>query len=90
MLPSDMNLKIGRKISGYNNEILISKRGFDIGINNVNQIIPGKHEKIAHRIKHIKPEQRPKPTVTDPTHNDQKVSVILLATGIFTILRMFR
>ena len=92
MLPSDMNLKIGRKISGYNNEILISKSGFDIGVNNVNQIIQEKHEKISHKVftKHIEPEQRPKPAATSSTHHDEKVAVILLATGIFTILRMFR
>ena len=85
-----MNLKIGTRISGYNNEILISKSRFDIGVNNVNQIIPGKHEKIAHGIKHVKPEQRLKPTVANPTHHDEKVAVVLLATGIFTMLRMFR
>ena len=49
-----------------------------------------KREKIFHRIKHTEPEQKPKPAVTDLTHHDEKVSVILLATGIFTIFRMFR
>ena len=91
MLPSDMNLKIEKGISGYNNEILISKTGFALGVNNVNYVIPEKHEgEISHGIKHIKPEQRPKPTVTGPTHEDEKISFILLATGIFTIFRMFR
>ena len=32
MLPSDMNLRIG-KIKNYNNEILISKPGFNLGTN---------------------------------------------------------
>ena len=98
MLPSDMNLKIEKGVSGYNNEILISKAGFALGVNDVNYVIPEKHEgEISHGIKHIKPKptvtgptQRPKPTVTGPTHEDEKISFILLATGIFTLFRMFR
>ena len=32
MLPSDMNLRIGR-VQGYNNKILVSRTGFKIGTN---------------------------------------------------------
>ena len=32
MLPSDMNLRIGR-VQGYNNKILLSRTGFKIGTN---------------------------------------------------------
>ena len=32
MLPSDMNLRIGR-VQGYNNKILVSRNGFRIGTN---------------------------------------------------------
>ena len=32
MLPSDMNLRIG-KVQGYNNKILVSRTGFKIGTN---------------------------------------------------------
>ena len=33
MLPSNMNLNIGANVSGYNNEILISKSNFSLGVN---------------------------------------------------------
>ena len=33
MLPSDMNLKIGSNIRGYNNKILVSSPSFTIGTN---------------------------------------------------------
>ena len=33
MLPSDMNLKIGGNIRGYNNKILVSSPSFNIGTN---------------------------------------------------------
>ena len=93
MLPSDLNLKIEKGISGYNNEILISKSGFDLGVNNVNQIISEKHEKEVSQqtfANHSKTKQREKSVVISPTHDEEKISVLLLGTGIFTLLQMFR
>ena len=60
MLPSDMNLKIGGNIRGYNNKILVSSPSFNIGTNlQVN--LDDDDTKVA-KVKHIvkdKPDIKP-------------------------------
>ena len=60
MLPSDMNLKIGGNIRGYNNKILISSPSFNIGTNlKVNlDDDDTKVAKVKHKVKD-KPDIKP-------------------------------
>ena len=65
MLPSDMNLKIGGNIRGYNNKILVSSPSFNIGTNlKVN--LDDDDTKVKHKVKDkpdIKPNKRDKQDV---------------------------
>ena len=57
MLPSDMNLKIGSNIRGYNNKILVSSPSFTIGTNlKVN--LYDDDTKVKHKVKD-KPDIKP-------------------------------
>ena len=60
MLPSDMNLKIGGNIRGYNNKILVSSPSFNIGTNlKVNlDDDDTKVAKVKHKVKD-KPDIKP-------------------------------
>ena len=54
MLPSNMNLNIGAHISGYNNEILISKSNFSLGVNSVvNAKLSGAKTKLSEQKKEL-------------------------------------
>ena len=69
MLPSDMNLRIG-KVKDYNNKILISSPSFDIGTNakiNLN----GEHVKLKDE-PDVKPEVKTKPDVKQKKEPDIK------------------
>ena len=50
MIPSDMNLHMGR-IANFNNKILISKKGFQLGVNQHVNIQPQHKEPIHHNLK---------------------------------------
>ena len=68
MLPSDMNLKIGGNIRGYNNKILVSSPSFNIGTNlKVNlDDDDTKVAKVKHKVKdkpNIKPNKGDKQDV---------------------------
>ena len=66
MLPSNMNLKIKSRTAGYNNEILVSNSGFNMGRNDmVNTSVP---EKSSHEtsiiLKHAHKDVLPSPKHT--------------------------
>ena len=98
-----MNLQIKKNISGYNNEILISKKSFKPGINHVNEtlhkasiprhkVIPSPNKKLVpHHKKIIKSEDVGRPTIigNTVTHEEEKVALVLLITTGFSIRYMF-
>ena len=82
MLPSDMNLKIGGNIRGYNNKILVSSPSFNIGTNlKVNlDDDDTKVAKVKHKVKDkpvIKPnkgdKQNVKPVIKPNKEHKQDV-----------------
>ena len=94
MLPSDMNLKIRLGTVRYNNKILISDGKFSLGENDKVNETP----KISHQPT-ITQAQKPnithvqKQTITqaqNPTHEGEKIALILFLTGGFTIWFLFR
>ena len=103
MLPSNMNLNIGANVSGYNNEILISKSNFSLGVNsvvkvNVNAKLSetklSEHKK-AHIVKPVvkltkSKSTNVKSTSSSITHEEEKVALILLLTAGFTIWWMLK
>ena len=94
MLPSDMNLKIRSRTVGYNNKILVSDGNFSLGKNeNVNLTTPAiKNHKtnsletpamkstqiVVNSERTADLEQK-----TIISHQDEKVALVLLLTGIF-------
>ena len=133
MIPSDMNLRIG-KVKNYNNKIMVSTPGFNLGTNlKIN--LDGDDTKVAktdkldvkHKVKDepdikpnkgdkqdvkpvIKPNKerkqdvkpnrpdikqnieisRSKPDTNKITYEEEKVSLILGTTAVFTVLWMFK
>ena len=72
MLPSDMNLRIGR-VQGYNNKILVSRTGFKIGANlNINLDVKSKEVEMAKTEPAVKPEVKTKPDVKPKKEPDIK------------------
>ena len=71
MLPSDMNLRIGR-VQGYNNEILVSRTGFKIGTNlKINLNVKPKEAEVVK----IEPDVKQKKNLTSsPIKNTSKMS----------------
>ena len=101
MLPSDMNLKIKTGTVGYNNKILVSDEKFSLGKNvEVNETPKISHEPtIIHELAK-KPNithvliQAQKPAITHesakvPTHEDEKIALVLFLTGGFVIWNVF-
>ena len=121
MLPSDMNLWIG-KVKNYNNKILISSPSFKIGTNlKIN--LDGEKDKPDVKSKEVEmvktePDVKPK-VITKPniepnerrkkdvkpniksnkelkhdtnkiTYEEEKVSLILGSTAVFTVWWMFK
>ena len=70
MLPSDMNLRIG-KVKDYNNKILISSPSFKIGTNNVKINLDGEQAKLKD-----KPDVKSKEVEMVKTEPDVKPKVI--------------
>ena len=70
MLPSDMNLKIGGNIRGYNNKILVSSPSFNIGTNlKVNL----DDTKVAKTEPAVKPKVITKPVIKPNKEHKQDV-----------------
>ena len=96
MLPSDMNLLIG-KIKNYNNKILISLSSFNIGTNLKINIDDDKHiEKDRPDIKSKKEDKRDikmmknEPDMNEITHEEEKAVLILGITSIFAVWWIFK
>ena len=103
MLPSHMNLRIG-KIKNYNNKVLVSSSSFNIGTNLKINLDDDKH------IEKDKPDVRPnepdikskkeenqdikiiktKPDMNEITYEEEKAALILGITAIFTVWWMFK
>ena len=89
MLPSDMNLNIRSGNVGYSNKILVSDGKFSLG----------KNDKVnAGTANALKPEEETtihkgsfKNLIQKPiiTHEEEKITLILSLTGLFTIWYMF-
>ena len=63
MLPSDMNLRIG-KVQGYNNKILVSRTGFKIGTNlKINLDVKSKEVEMVKTEPDVKPKVKTKPNI---------------------------
>ena len=99
MLPSDMNLKIGSGTAGYNNKILVSDGNFSLGKNEkVNASLAKSEEETTTKQKTttvhkvvMKAPQPPAPVEKAIiTHEDEKIAVILLLAGGFTVWYMFQ
>ena len=102
MLPSDMNLRIG-KVKNYNNKILIALPSFNIGTNlKINLAgekdkpdVKSKKVEIVKTKPNIKFKQDVKMVKTEPdmnkiTYEEEKVALVLGITSIFTIWWMFK
>ena len=102
MLPSDMNLWIG-KVKNYINKILISSPSFKIGTNLKINLDEGKGKPDIKFNKEHKQDTKPniksnkeqKQDVTmmktEPdTYEEEKVTLVLGITSIFTLLWMFK
>ena len=97
MLPSDMNLQIG-KVKNYNNKIMVSKPGFSLGTNlKVN--LDDDDTKVSKPDKPvIKPNKEHKQDVKPNikfeqdtiTYEEEKVALVLGSTAIFTVWWMFK
>ena len=97
MLPSDMTLKIRPRTVWYNNKILISDGKFSLGKNNeVNAGLAKSEEETTtkqtttiHKVV-TKAPQPPAPVEKAViTQEDEKIAVILLLAGGFTVWNMF-
>jgi hypothetical protein len=95
MLPSDMNLNIKTNVSGYNNEILISWRGFNLGLNTrINHLTTHKTKEKVDVIQNRKQKPHIKTTtdttgVTQNEKQEEKLALILFLTIGFVSWRMF-
>ena len=72
MLPSDMNLRIGR-VQGYINKILVSRTGFKIGTNlKINLDVKSKEVEMVKTKPDVKPKVKTKPDVKQKEEPDVK------------------
>ena len=73
MLPSDMNLQIG-KVKDYNNKILISSPSFKIGTNlKINLDVKPKEVEIVKTEPDVKPKVKTKPNIEPNKEHKQDV-----------------
>ena len=73
MLPSDMNLRIG-KVQGYNNKILVSRTGFKIGTNlKINLDVKSKEVEMVKTEPDVKPKVKTKPNIEPKNKHKQDV-----------------
>ena len=91
LLPSDINLKIRSGTVRYNNKILVSDAKFSLGKNEEVNSAFAKPEEETTTKKDSKVVQ--KPTIThknqEPTHNEEKIALVLALTSGFAIWNMF-
>ena len=98
MLPSDMNLKIRSGTVGYNNKILVSNGNFSLGKNEkVNAGLAKSEEETMtkqtttiHKVVTKAPQPPAPAEKAIITHEDEKIAVILLLAGGFTVWYMLR
>ena len=98
MLPSDMTLKIRPGAVGYNNKILVSHGKFSLGKNDeVNASLAKSEEETTtkqtttiHKVVTKAPQPPAPAEKAIVTHEDEKIAVILLLAGGFTVWYMFR
>ena len=94
MLPSDMNLKIKTGTVGYNNKILVSDEKFSLGkTDKVNALVL--EEPVISTPKVMNHKVVAQPThahelAKKPTHEEEKIALILFLTGGFTIWFLFQ
>ena len=73
MLPSDMNLRMGR-VQGYNNKILVSRTGFKIGTNlKINLDVKSKEVEMVKTEPDVKPKVKTKPNIKPNKKHKQDV-----------------
>ena len=98
MLPTNMELRTRTGTVGYNNKILISDGKFNLGKNDDVNAVSAKSEEettrkqttTIHKVV-TKASQPPAPVEKAIiTHEDEKIAVILLLAGGFTVWHMFR
>ena len=100
MLPSNMDLKIRSGTVGYNNKILVSDEKFSLEKNeNVHSlglepasgeepVIPMPKGHPSHKA--IAQQTQAHELAKVPTHEDEKIALVLLLTGGFVIRNIFR
>ena len=98
MLPSDMNLKIRSGTAGYNNKIFVSDGKFSLGKNDeVNAGLAKSEEETTtkqktttiHKVVTKAPQQPAPVEKAIITHEDEKITFILLLIGGFRVWYMF-
>ena len=73
MLPSDMNLRIG-KVQGFSNKILVLRTGFKIGTNlKVNLDVKSKEVEMVRTEPDVKPKVKTKPNIKPNKKHKQDV-----------------
>ena len=73
MLPSDMNLRIG-KVQGYNSKILVSRTGLKIGTNlKINLDVKSKEVEMVKTEPDVKPKVKTKPNIEPNKKHKQDV-----------------
>ena len=93
MLPSDMNLKIKTSTAEYNNKILVSDKKFSLGKNvEVNSlvlepVIPMPKDHLNHKA--VAQQTHAHELAKKPTHENEKIALILFLTGGFVIWNSF-
>ena len=92
MLPSDMNLKIRSGTVGYSNEILISNEKFSLGKNEndalvLEPVIPLPKDNLSHKA--VAQQTHAHELAKKPTHEDERIALILFLTGGFAIWNIF-
>ena len=90
-----MNLKINTGTVGYNNKILISDEKFSLGKNDeVNETPKISHQStitqaqkpnISHVLTQVQNPTHTYEFAKKPTHEDEKIALILFLTGGFTL-----
>ena len=88
MLPSDMNLRIG-KVKNYNNKILISSPSFKIGTNlKINLDVKPKEVEMVKTEPDVKPKVKTKPNIEPDKEHKQDVKPT--SSSIEKAIRMLR
>ena len=98
MLPTNMELRIRSGTVGYNNKILVSDGKFNLGKNDEVNASSAKSEEDTTRKQtttiHKVVTKAPQPSAPAEkaiiTHKDEKIAVILLLAGGFTVWYMFQ